>query len=158
MEDRILDEAGRPVMFDRDAAERLDFGPHGYLYLHAGPRGEGVNGVIFEEELLGALIQHLKERDGDRETEAAVQKLEECQMRLVAQERNRVNTQGTVSARVQRGTPLQRGVGLPIPEPLIQEAPPRPIVTDAEAERARIEREHNPDLVSRPIVKDIPNP
>jgi hypothetical protein len=72
---------------------RLDFGEYGFLKFQEGPRAEvGVNGLFIEEDVLPALIRHLKNINGvlpDRETALAITKLEECWLWLGERRRNR---------------------------------------------------------------------
>lgn len=74
-------------------AHRLEFGEHGFLKFQEGPRNEvGVNGLFIAEDVLPALVQHLKNLNSvlpSRETSLAITKLEECQMWLIARRNTR---------------------------------------------------------------------
>lgn len=80
---------------ERNAAvnHRLDFGPYGFLKFQEGPRVEvGVNGLFIAEDVMPALVQHLKDINAvlpSRETSLAITKLEECNMWLLERKRNR---------------------------------------------------------------------
>ena len=72
---------------------KLDFGDYGFLQFQKGPRNEfGKNGLFIAEDVLPALIVHLKQV-GDvlpsRETSLAITKLQEAQMWLMERRRAR---------------------------------------------------------------------
>jgi len=77
---------------------RIEFGEYGFLKFQEGPRHEvGHNGLYIEEDVLPAIIQHLKNLNSvlpSRETSLAITKIEECRMwlteRRLARERQAV--------------------------------------------------------------------
>ena len=84
---------------NEEVNHRLDFGEYGFLKFQKGPRNEvGVNGLFIAEDVLPALVDHLKSISKvlpSRETSLAITKLEECQMWLIAR-RNARDKQGVL--------------------------------------------------------------
>ena len=78
---------------NENTPHRLNFGEYGFLQFQKGPRQEvGINGLFIEEDVLPALIEHLRNLAKvlpSRETSLAITKLEECKMWLEERQRNR---------------------------------------------------------------------